>query len=71
MLDKLLVATGNKGKLVEIREILKDTEVLGLKDVGIDVDVEETGKTFAENAFIKAFEISKLSGLPVQSLCIQ
>ena len=65
MLDKLLVATGNKGKLVEIREILKGTEVLGLKDVGIDVDVEETGKTFAENAFIKAFEISKLSGLPV------
>ncbi|MBR4874368.1 MAG: XTP/dITP diphosphatase [Clostridia bacterium] len=65
MLDKLLVATGNKGKLVEIREILKGIEVLGLKDVGIDVDVEETGKTFAENAYIKAFEISKLSGLPV------
>lgn len=65
MLNKLLVATGNKGKLVEIRQILKDTEVLGLKDVNIDVDVEETGTTFAENAYIKAYEISKLSGLPV------
>lgn len=65
MLNKLLVATGNKGKLVEIRQILKDTEVLGLKDVNIDVDVEETGTTFAENAYIKAHEISKLSGLPV------
>lgn len=65
MLNKLLVATGNKGKLVEIREILSGIEVLGLKDVNINVDVEETGKTFSENAFIKAYEISKLSGLPV------
>ncbi len=65
MLHKLLVATGNKGKLEEIREILKDTEVLGLADAGIDCDVEETGTTFAENAYIKAYEISKLSGLPV------
>ncbi|MBO5930208.1 MAG: XTP/dITP diphosphatase [Clostridia bacterium] len=65
MLEKLLVATGNKGKLEEIREILSNIEVLGLKDVGIDCDVEETGTTFAENAFIKAHEISKRSGLPV------
>ncbi len=65
MLNKLLVATGNKGKLIEIRQILKGTEVLGLKDVNINVDVEETGTTFAENAYIKAYEISKLSGLPV------
>ena len=65
MLNKLLVATGNKGKLVEIREILSGVEVLGLKDVNINADVEETGTTFAENAYIKAYEISKLSGLPV------
>lgn len=65
MLKKLLVATGNAGKLKEIREILSGTEVLGLKDAGIDCDVEETGTTFAENAYIKAYEISKLSGLPV------
>ena len=60
MLNKLVVATGNKGKLREIREILSDVEVLGLSDVGIDVDVEETGTTFAENAFIKADAISKM-----------
>ena len=65
MLNKLLVATGNQGKLKEIREILSDIEVLGLSDVGIECDVEETGTTFAENAYIKAFEISKRTGLPV------
>ena len=65
MLDKLLVATGNQGKLKEIREILSNVTVLGLSDVGIDCDVEETGSTFAENAYIKAHEISRLSGLPV------
>lgn len=65
MLDKLLVATGNQGKLKEIREILSDITVLGLADAGIDCDVEETGTTFAENAYIKAYEISRLSGLPV------
>jgi len=65
MLNKLLVATGNKGKLREIREILSDVEVLGLSDVGIDVDVEETGTTFAENAFIKADAISKMVDMAV------
>ncbi|WP_249313323.1 XTP/dITP diphosphatase [Congzhengia minquanensis] len=65
MLNKLLVATGNQGKLKEIREILSDIEVLGLSDAGIECDVEETGTTFAENAYIKAFEISKRTGLPV------
>ena len=54
MLKKLLVATGNKGKLKEIREILSGVEVLGLKDAGIDCDVAETGTTFAEIAYIKA-----------------
>lgn len=65
MLDKLVVATGNKGKLREIREILTDTEVLGLSDVGIDCDVEETGATFAENAYIKAEAISRMTSFAV------
>lgn len=65
MLNKLLVATGNRGKLSEIREILSDVQVLGLSDLGIKADIEETGNTFAENACIKAHEISKLTGLPV------
>ena len=65
MLNKLLVATGNKGKLREIREILEGVEVLGLGDVGIEADVEETGNTFAENAFIKADAISKMTDMAV------
>lgn len=61
----ILVATKNKGKLKEIRSILDDFNVLGLDDVGIDVDVEENGTTFEENALIKAREICKLSGKTV------
>lgn len=61
----ILVATKNKGKLKEIKSILGEYNVLGLDDVGIDVDVEENGTTFEENALIKAREISKLSGKTV------
>ena len=55
-MSKIIVATGNEGKMVEIRNILKDLdiELLSLKDANIDVDVEENGKTFEENAIIKA-----------------
>lgn len=65
MLDKILVATKNSGKLKEIREILSGVTILGLADAGISGDVEETGSTFMENACIKATEIARLSGLPV------
>lgn len=65
MRKKILAATTNQGKIKEIKEILSDYEIISLKDAGIDADVEENGKTFAENAYIKAFEISKLSDLPV------
>ncbi len=61
----ILVATKNKGKLKEIKSILDGYNVLGLDDIGIDVDVEENGTTFEENALIKAREISKLSGKTV------
>lgn len=59
-------ATGNEGKLKEIREILKglSLEVKSMKELGIDVDVEENGKTFEENAGIKARSIQKLCQLP-------
>lgn len=65
MFNKILAATTNHGKIREIKEILSDFEIISLKDAGIDVDVEENGKTFAENAYIKAYEISKLTDLPV------
>lgn len=64
---KMLAATNNKHKVDEIRDILKEIniEIISLKDAGIDIDVEETGKTFAENALIKAREISKHTDLPI------
>ena len=63
---KLLIATNNNKKLNEIRKILDGSaiEILSMDDVGIDVEVEETGLTFAENALIKARELFKISGVP-------
>lgn len=56
MSDKVIFATGNEGKMKEIRMILSDVDVtlLSLKEAGIVLDVEENGATFAENALIKA-----------------
>src|SRR3990167_2672003 len=63
---KLLVATTNPGKLAEIRRFLTDipVELVSLKDVGIADSVEETGKTFEENAILKAKFYAQKSGLP-------
>ena len=63
---KLALATNNKHKISEIRAILGDSfdELLSLEEFGIDVDVEETGATLAENALIKAREITRLTGMP-------
>ena len=56
MMKKVIFATGNEGKMKEIREILGDLdiELLSLKDAGIHADIVEDGKTFKENALIKA-----------------
>lgn len=55
MEQKIIVAaTGNEHKLKEMREILKDYKVISAKEAGFSDDVEETGKTFLENAFLKA-----------------
>ena len=56
MKRKLVFATGNEGKMREIREILKelDVEIYSLKEAGIQLDAEENGTTFEENALIKA-----------------
>lgn len=58
---KLIFATGNMGKMREIREIMADldVEVLSMKEAGVFADVEENGSTFMENAFIKARVIAK------------
>ncbi len=63
-MKKVIFATGNEGKMKEIREILGDLdiELLSLKDAGITADIEENGSTFEENAIIKAKAISQLTG---------
>lgn len=65
MFKTIIAATTNQGKVKEIKKILSDFDVISLKEAGIDIDVEENGKTFSENAYIKASEIAKLTDLPV------
>ena len=62
---RLLVATRNQGKLRELADLLADVpfELVSLADVGIDVDVEETGVTFEDNAVLKAETYRDLSGM--------
>lgn len=62
---KLLIASGNRGKLREIRAILVDTpvELLIPADLGLDLDVVEDGSTYAENAALKARAYCNLSGI--------
>lgn len=61
----LLIATTSAGKLREWRGLLADVpfELLRLRDVGIEFDVEETGRTFAANARLKAEAYGRASGL--------
>ncbi|MDE7428381.1 MAG: non-canonical purine NTP pyrophosphatase, partial [Lachnospiraceae bacterium] len=53
---KIIFATGNQGKMREIRAILEDMrwDVVSMKEAGIDPEIEENGATFTENALIKA-----------------
>ncbi len=64
-LRRLVVATGNPGKLAEIRDVLAGTGIalVAQSELGI-ADAEETGATFVENALIKARHASRVSGLP-------
>lgn len=57
-MKKIVLASNNKHKVKEIKEILDNVEILTLKDIGYDEDIEETGSTFLENALIKARTIS-------------
>ena len=61
----LVFATGNQGKMREIREILGDSipEILSMKEAGIEADIVEDGKTFEDNALIKARAVSKAGNI--------
>lgn len=59
----VLVASNNKGKIKEVKEILEGYEVISLKESGVNIDPEEDGKTFAENAIKKASSIGKVANM--------
>lgn len=63
-MKRLVIASNNQHKINEIKEMLAGFpfEIVSLKEAGINIDVEENGTTFAENAHIKAIEIFKLLG---------
>ena len=73
---KLVLASKNKKKLIEMQEILSalGVEVVLQSEVGVDVDVEETGTTFVENAALKAHAVCEACGLPAiaddSGLCV-
>ncbi len=63
---KVIFATGNEDKLQEIRQITADMgiDIVSMKDAGYYTDVEETGTTFEENAYLKASTIARKCNLP-------
>lgn len=64
-MKKLVIASSNKGKLKEIKEMLgKYYEIVSAKEIGFDADIEETGSTFEENSFIKAKAVFDFCRLP-------
>ncbi len=60
---KLLIATNNRGKLTEYRDLLASLDLVTLAEAGVDDTVEETGATYAENARLKATAAAARSGL--------
>jgi len=72
---RLVLASGNAGKLVELRELLADTgwSLHAQSEFGVD-DIDETGLTFVENALLKARNASRATGLPAlgddSGLCV-
>ena len=64
MSEKIIFATGNAGKLKEIREILKDLnrEIVTMREAGFEGEIEENGTTFRENAEIKAKTVWEKTG---------
>ena len=73
---KLVLASKNKKKLVEMNAILSQLgiEVCSEADAGVDIDVEETGTTFEENSLLKAKAVMEASGMPAiaddSGLCV-
>lgn len=73
-LEKIAVASGNANKLKEIRQIFTGVEIVSMHELGFDGDIDETGKSFKENAGIKAEFIAKKFNIPAladdSGLCV-
>ena len=74
---KVIAATKNKGKIREMQEILAplDIEIVSQQELGLDVDVEETGDTFVKNALIKARAVAMVCDYPIladdSGICVE
>lgn len=67
-IDKIILASNNKHKISELKSILNGfnkIQLLSLEEANIFIEVEETGKTLNENAYLKASEIFNITGIPV------
>lgn len=73
-LTKIVVASSNEGKIAEIKSIFPDVEIFSMHELGFTHEIEETGKSFKENAKIKAEAVAKALSLPTLSddsgLCV-
>ena len=71
---KIVVASGNLNKIEEIKSIFTDVELVTMRQAGFTHDVEETGATFKENAYIKAKAVYDALGCAVladdSGLCV-
>ena len=63
-MKRMIFATGNAGKMKEIRMIMEGTgyEVISMKEAGVDIEIEENGSTYEENAMIKAKAVAAITG---------
>ena len=60
MKEEIIIASGNKGKIKEVQEILNDYNIISMKDYDLQIEVEEDKETFEENAIKKAETIAKI-----------
>lgn len=67
MIEKIVIATGNKGKINDFKAVFTDYEVVGIKEMLSDFEVEETEDTFSGNAILKAEAASEALDMPVIS----
>ena len=73
-LERIIVASGNKNKLREIKEIFTGVEIVSMQELGFNGDIDETGNSFEENALIKAKFIAEKFDMPAladdSGLCV-